>query len=156
LLISDVDKYQGDISINPGVKSEMAVPIQIGERTAGVLNVESRQSTSYSEDDLHLLITIAGQLSIAMEKIHLLENEHRRLQESETLRQAASVISTSLDLELVLDTILSSVKKVVPLQCRNFLSEIDRLSCVVEPGIQDNKNPTENISRDWSFVQGNL
>lgn len=124
LLVPGTNKSQVDIPINPEIKSEMAVPLRIGERTIGVLNVQSQQSTSYTEDDLHLLTTIAGQLSIAMEKIHLLENEHRRLQESETLRQAASVISTSLDLELVLDTILSSVKKVVPYDSACiFLSE---------------------------------
>jgi PAS domain S-box-containing protein/putative nucleotidyltransferase with HDIG domain len=124
LLVPDPNKFQDDPSINPDIKSVMAVPLHIGERTIGVLTVQSRQSTSYSEVDLHLLTTIAGQLSIAMEKIHLLENEHRRLQESETLRQAASIISTSLDLELVLDTILSSVKKVVPYDSASiFLSE---------------------------------
>jgi PAS domain S-box-containing protein/putative nucleotidyltransferase with HDIG domain len=114
LLIPDVNLFPGYIAINPGIKSEMAVPLRIGERSVGVLNVESRIYADYTQDDLHLLTTIAGQLSIAMEKIRLLESEHRRLQESETLRQAASVISTSLDLEIVLDTILSSVKKVVP------------------------------------------
>lgn len=104
--------------------SVMAVPLQVGDKTAGVLNVESRTSTSYTEDELRLLTTIAGQLSLAMEKIYLLENEHRRLQESETLRQAASVVSTSLDLELVLDTILGTVKKVVPYDSACiFLSE---------------------------------
>lgn len=141
LLIPDAKTSQMDIPINSEFKSEMAVPLRIGERPIGVLNVQSQQSTPYSEDDLHLLTTIAGQLSIAMEKIHLLENDHRRLQESETLRQAASVISTSLDLELVLDTILSSVKKVVPYDSACiFLSENESpaLHIVAAQGFADN------------------
>jgi PAS domain S-box-containing protein/putative nucleotidyltransferase with HDIG domain len=123
-LIPEVSLFPGYISINPEIKSEMAVPLQVGYRTVGVINVESTNADYYTEDDLRLLITIAGQLSIAMEKIHLLEGEHRRLQESETLRQAAAIISTSLDLEIVLDTILSSVNKVVPYDSACiFLSE---------------------------------
>jgi PAS domain S-box-containing protein/putative nucleotidyltransferase with HDIG domain len=114
LLVPDVTLYPGYIAIHPEIKSEMAVPLRISDRTVGVLNVESRIYALYTQDDLRLLTTIAGQLSVAMEKIRLLESEHRRLQESETLRQAAAIISTSLDLEIVLDTILSSVNKVVP------------------------------------------
>lgn len=141
LLFPDATTSQVDTPINPEIKSEMAVPLRIGERPIGVLNVQSQQSTPYAEDDLHLLTTIAGQLSIAIEKIHLLENDHRRLQESETLRQAASVISTSLDLELVLDTILSSVKKVVPYDSACiFLSENESpaLHVVAAQGFADN------------------
>jgi PAS domain S-box-containing protein/putative nucleotidyltransferase with HDIG domain len=140
-LRSDANNSQVNTPFNALFKSEMAVPLRIGERTIGVLNVQSQESTSYSEDDLHLLTAIAGQLSIALEKIHLLENEHRRLQESETLRQAASVISTSLNLELVLDTILSSVKKVVPYDSACiFLSENESpaLHVVAAQGFADN------------------
>ena len=145
-LVPDKNKLEADSTFKSEIKSEMAVPLQIGERTIGVLNVQSQQSEPFSEDDLHLLSTIAGQLSIAMEKIHLLENEHRRLQESETLRQAASVISTSLDLELVLDTILSSVKKVVPYDSACvFLSESESpaLRIVAAQGFTNNSKILE-------------
>jgi len=114
LLVQDVSKFPKYIAIHPDIKSEMAAPLHIGERIYGILNVESRELAHFTSDDLRLMNTIAGQLSIAAEKIRLLESERRRLQESETLQQAASILSTSLDLEIVLDTILSSVKKVVP------------------------------------------
>jgi PAS domain S-box-containing protein len=81
ILVADVNSFPGYISFHPDIKSEMAVPLIIGDRVFGVLNVESRQLANYSTDDLRLLTTIAGQLSTAMEKIRLLENEHRRLQE---------------------------------------------------------------------------
>jgi len=141
LLVADVNSFPGYITFHPDIKSEMAVPLRIGDRVFGVLNVESRQLANYSTDDLRLLTTIAGQLSTAVEKIRLLENEHRRLQESETLRQAASIISTSLDLEIVLDTILSSVKKVVPYDSACiFLSENESpaLHIVAAQGFSNN------------------
>jgi PAS domain S-box-containing protein/putative nucleotidyltransferase with HDIG domain len=141
LLIPNVKLAQDYISIHPDIMSEMAVPLRVGERAIGVLNVESLQLANYTLDDLRLLITIAGLLSVAMEKIRLLESEHRRLQESETLRQAAAVISTSLDLEIVLDTILSSVNKVVPYDSACiFLSENESstLHIVAAQGFADN------------------
>ena len=114
ILLSEINSSLTETPSNPEIKSQMAVPLRVGDRIIGILDVESQQPGQYSDDDLRLLTTISGQLSIALEKIRLLDSEHRRLQESETLQQAAAIVSTSLDLETVLDTILSSVKRVVP------------------------------------------
>ena len=155
LLVSEVNDFPEYIEINPEIRSEMAVPIRIGDRVLGVLNVESRQPANYTEDDLRLLVTIAGQLSTAMEKIRLLEIEHRRLQESETLRQAASVISTSLDLEIVLNTILSSVKKVVPYDSACiFLAENEStvLRIVAAQGFSNNAEVMQMTFTDPSLL----
>jgi len=112
-LVRDVREDPDYIARTAGVVSEISTPLRVGDHIIGVLNAESRDNP-YTEDDLRLLTTIAGQVSTAVEKIRLLESEHRRLQESETLRQAAAIISSSLNLDVVLETILSSVKRVVP------------------------------------------
>jgi PAS domain S-box-containing protein/putative nucleotidyltransferase with HDIG domain len=141
ILIPDVAQFPKYIAIHPDIKSEMAAPLRIGDRIVGVLNVESRELAHFTSDDLRLMNTIAGQLSTAAEKIRLLESERRRLQESETLQQAAAVLSTSLDLEIVLNTILNSVKKVVPYDSACiFLAEHESpaLSIVAAQGFTDN------------------
>jgi PAS domain S-box-containing protein/putative nucleotidyltransferase with HDIG domain len=138
-LIPDVNLFPGYIAIHPDIKSEMAAPLRLGDRILGILNVESRELAHFTSDDLRLLNTIAGQLSTAAEKIRLLESERSRLHESESLRQAASVLSTSLDLEIVLDTILSSVKKVVPYDS----------ACIF---LVENESPTLRIVAAQGFV----
>lgn len=112
-LVPDVKDDPDYVARATDVLSEICAPLRAGDHIIGVLNAESRDSY-YAEEDLRLLTTIASQVSTALEKIRLLENEHRRLQESETLRQAAAIISSSLDLPIVLETILSSVARVVP------------------------------------------
>jgi PAS domain S-box-containing protein/putative nucleotidyltransferase with HDIG domain len=112
-LVRDVRHDADYIARTPHVLSEICTPLKVGDHIVGVLNAESRDNR-YTEEDLRLLTTIASQVSTAVEKIRLLESEHRRLQESETLRQAAAIISSSLDLDVVLETILSSVRRVVP------------------------------------------
>ena len=112
-LVRDVRQDPDYIARTAEVLSEICTPLKVGDHVVGVLNAESRDNR-YAEEDLSLLTTIAGQVSTAVEKIRLLESEHRRLQESETLRQAAAIISGSLDLNVVLQTILSSVRRVVP------------------------------------------
>jgi len=66
----------------PGVGSEMAAPLVVGERVIGVVNVESPRLNAFSGDDLHLLTTLARQLATVFEKVRLdtaLEKERASL-----------------------------------------------------------------------------
>jgi PAS domain S-box-containing protein len=112
--IADVRLEPNYVQVTLGIYSELCIPIKIGERTIGVINAESQQLDFFTEDDERLLLTIANQMAIAIERIQLFDLERKRRQEAETLRQATAALSTSLDLDHVLDAILTSLKQVVP------------------------------------------
>jgi PAS domain S-box-containing protein/putative nucleotidyltransferase with HDIG domain len=97
-----------------GTRSELCVPIVLGKRVIGVINAESKRVNFFSEDDEKLLITIAGAMATAIERIRLFEAEHTRRQEAETLQKAAVAVSSSLELSRVLEAILASLSEVVP------------------------------------------
>ncbi len=68
----------GDVTVDPhyighvpGIRSEMAAPLVVGERVLGVVNVESPRLDAFSGDDLRLLATLAGQLATVFEKARL-------------------------------------------------------------------------------------
>ncbi len=70
----------GDVSQDPryyplraGIRSELCVPLRLGDKVIGVLNVESPQPNAYSEADQRVLETIAAQISIALQNSRLLE-----------------------------------------------------------------------------------
>jgi two-component system NtrC family sensor kinase len=69
-------------------KSEMAVPVQIGGVTEGVLNIESDQVGAFTPADRLVLETVANQLAIAIENARLFgmvkerEDRYRTLVES--------------------------------------------------------------------------
>jgi signal transduction histidine kinase len=54
-----------------GIRSELAVPIVLGARVLGVLNVESRQT--FSEEDAAGLRVVAAQLAVAIENARLFD-----------------------------------------------------------------------------------
>jgi GAF domain-containing protein len=56
-----------------GTRCEAAAPIQVDDRTIGVLNVEHPQSYAFDEQDLHLLETIARQAAVAIHNARLYE-----------------------------------------------------------------------------------
>jgi PAS domain S-box-containing protein/putative nucleotidyltransferase with HDIG domain len=145
--IADVRLDPNYVKATAGIRSELCVPIKTGEQILGVINAESKQLDFFSDDDEQLLLTIASQLAIAIERIRLFNSERQRRQEAETLRQATAALSTSLDLNHVLDSILTSLKQVVPYDSASvFMLEGDRLRITSAHGIQ---NPEEIIGRTF-------
>jgi len=57
------------LSIDPFIRSELCVPILAGEKFLGVLDIESRQPDAFSDADENLLVTVAGQLAAALERL---------------------------------------------------------------------------------------
>ena len=94
----------------PETLSECCVPIKVDGKLIGVINAESRLLNYFTEDDERLLNTIAGTLATVIEKIRLFDAEHIRRQEAETLRQAAQVVTASLDVNEVLQLMLDQLK----------------------------------------------
>ncbi|HID88810.1 MAG TPA: GAF domain-containing protein, partial [Anaerolineae bacterium] len=96
------------------VRSELAVPVRVGDRVIGVLNVESREVNAFDEEDIAFYTAIAGQLGVALENARLYREERRRRQEAETLYRAVQALTTTLDLQEVLGRILTELRQVVP------------------------------------------
>lgn len=59
----------------PDTRSEMTLPLMVGERVLGVLNVQSAEEAAFGEDDVQVLQNMADQVAVAIENA-------RRLQEA--------------------------------------------------------------------------
>ena len=66
---------------DPAIRSELCVPLKIGGRTIGSINVESDQPDAFSEHDEQLLSTLANQAAIAIENARLFHALEMDLQE---------------------------------------------------------------------------
>jgi len=116
-------------------QSELCVPLIARGRVVGAINVESIQPNAYSETDEHLITALANSAAIALENARLYEIEMKRRVEAETLRQAASIISTTLDQNIVAEEILSALKQIIPFDSGSvFLNEGDKLRIVMAQG----------------------
>jgi GAF domain-containing protein len=107
------ERYIGD-SLLPETRSELAVPIKVGRQVVGVLDLNSDQLDAFDEADLFVAQSLADQLALALDNAQLYAAEARRRQEAETLQAATQALSSSLDLQQILVTILSELQKVVP------------------------------------------
>jgi PAS domain S-box-containing protein len=80
----DVRNESHYIINNENVNSELCVPLKVGGKTIGCINVESEITNAFSNHDERLLTTLANQAAIAIENARLFEETHRR-----AIRQAA-------------------------------------------------------------------
>lgn len=58
----------------PETRSEVALPLRSGEKTIGVLDVQSTVQGAFTEEDLQVLTVLANQVSIALENARLLSD----------------------------------------------------------------------------------
>jgi PAS domain S-box-containing protein len=116
LLVPDVSLVENYVPTIPNVQSELCVPLRVGERVIGVINAESTRPDAFSLDEERLMVTIAGQLAVAMDNARLHHETQRRLREMTTLFNFAYHLSTHLNMEDLLHTICTSVRDV--LDCR--------------------------------------
>lgn len=128
--VSDVRKEPNYFLVNRSMRSELCVPI-LGNsnRVLGVINAESAQLDAFTEADMRLLNTIAGQLGTAIEKLRLFGAEQKQREQSETLREVAAILGSATDSSRVLDLILDQLKRVVPFDSASIqILKDDRLS----------------------------
>ncbi len=136
--VDNVRQDEAYLQADPRTRAEICVPLKVNQRVIGVINAESPEVGVFSAEDERFLLTLARQLSTAIEKIQLLESERARRQEEERLRAAISNLSGTLELEQVLDSILIQVERVVPFDSAAvFLVQGDQVCLVAGRGFPD-------------------
>ncbi len=121
----DVTADPDYFEVAPSIHSELSVPLRVNDRIIGVINVESTTPNAYDQEDEELFTTLADGLGTAIERVRLFEAERQRRQEAEKLRQAATAITSSLNLQEVLDLLLVVIKGVVPYDSASILLPAD-------------------------------
>jgi signal transduction histidine kinase/CheY-like chemotaxis protein/HAMP domain-containing protein len=71
----------------PRTRSEMAVPLKVGEQVFGALDVQSMARAAYDDEDLTLLSNLADQVAIAIENARLFREMQEALEEVQLLHR---------------------------------------------------------------------
>ena len=105
-LVPDVSQDRDYIVADPTVRSEAAVPISADNRVLGVLNIEADSTRRLGESDLAMLQPLAGQIGVALHNATLFAEAQRSRDEITVLYEAAKAISSTLELESVLNNLV--------------------------------------------------
>jgi GAF domain-containing protein len=67
----------------PGTRSELALPLKVGELIIGVLDIQSTEPNAFQPEDTEILYTLADQVAIAIQNARSHEATHRLLEEAQ-------------------------------------------------------------------------
>src|SRR5687768_8057269 len=80
-----VDSVSPDNPDLPNTHSEMALPLRVGTRVIGAIDVQSTATNAFSPEDVAILTTLADQVSIAIENDRLFGETRNALAESKSV-----------------------------------------------------------------------
>ncbi len=83
----------------PETHSEMALPIKVGGRVLGVLDIQSTQSNAFTNEDVEVLQVVADQLAIAIENSRLLAESRSAAEAARRAYGEASIDAWKRQLE---------------------------------------------------------
>jgi GAF domain-containing protein/DNA-binding response OmpR family regulator len=71
----------------PDTRSEIALPLKVGDRVIGALDVQSMREAAFSDEDAVVLQTLADQITIAVENARLFQQTQQALKEVQALQR---------------------------------------------------------------------
>lgn len=99
LLVNDVSREPRYVPNDalPATRSELAVPLKIGQRVIGVLDVQSDELNAFDLDDVAVLQTLGDQVVIAIENARLFaELEEHKATLEERVRERTEELAATL------------------------------------------------------------
>ncbi len=90
------------VDVLPETKSEAALPLKIGERVLGVLDVQSNQAERFDETDLLVLRALADQIAVAVEDARLYTDLRKRAEHLSAVAEVSRAVASVLDLDELL------------------------------------------------------
>jgi signal transduction histidine kinase len=104
-LVNDVSQDARYVAARRGVKSELAVPLEVNGETRGVLNMDSDRSDAFSADDQELLQELAVQAAKVIQNTWLYEQLRLKVHLFESLASVSRTINSTLNLDEALRAI---------------------------------------------------
>jgi signal transduction histidine kinase/methyl-accepting chemotaxis protein len=84
----------------PDTRSEMTLPMQVGTRLIGVLDLQAAQKDRFSDDDLRVLTTLAEQIAVAVRNAQLYAEAQQARQIAEDANKVKSQFLANMSHEL--------------------------------------------------------
>ncbi|MGC8842192.1 MAG: GAF domain-containing protein, partial [Candidatus Sumerlaeaceae bacterium] len=111
--VEDVSQSDFYLPLRPEVRSELAAPLFINGKTAGVINVDSDRLAAFSAEDERLLVAIAHQAAKVIQTSRLYEQLSTQAQRLEALIQAGQALIAPEPLPEVLQRITRTVQSML-------------------------------------------
>jgi signal transduction histidine kinase len=112
-LVEDTVQDADYVDLMVSVRSHLSAPIKRQDQVIGVLSLESVEPNGFSADHVALLMRLADHATIAIENASLYDQMQHRVAELAALQQISLDLSSQLDVNAVLDSIVTNAQMLV-------------------------------------------
>ena len=130
ILANDVTQEPRYIPDHGGkeIRSELCVPITLGVKTIGVLDLKSTQLEAFDKHHVSALETLADQLAVAIENARLYDEINQRVNELKTLNEIGLAITSTLDLQKTLTLITDLTTRLMNVAAASVALRYDEIN----------------------------
>jgi GAF domain-containing protein len=98
-----------DNPLLPETRSEMALPLMVGDRVLGALDVQSARSAAFSDEDIAVLQLVADQVAVAVDNARRFSEEAGLLEATSPLYRISHRLASAVTTEDIVQAIIDSV-----------------------------------------------
>ena len=110
-LYAEEDEVRFANPLLPHTRSEMTLPMMVGDRLLGVLNVQSVEEAAFDEDDVRTLQAMANQIAIALDNARKVSDEAMLLEAASPIYRVSRRLAQAASVQEVADAIIASVQE---------------------------------------------
>ena len=125
--------------LEQGLRTVVGISLQAKERVFGSLLLGTPDNRNFTPAERRLLLALGQQIGMAVENSYLIQQTSRRSEELHILNEIGRALSSTLDLDTLLERIYSEMRRV--LDVSSFFIAFD------DPRTQ--RNPLRNRSDGW-------
>ncbi|MBC7251721.1 MAG: GAF domain-containing protein, partial [Anaerolineae bacterium] len=139
IYLPDVSQDPRYINFGFPARSELCVPLKVGDKVIGVLNAESERLDGFTSADVRLMEALANAAAVALENARLHAERERQTAQLELINRIGQELATTLD---------------IPTLARIAYQHISRLMDAPHMVISRYAPPTQLIHADFAIVDG--
>ncbi|MBL8062178.1 MAG: PAS domain-containing protein [Anaerolineales bacterium] len=147
----------------PKTRSEMSVPLMVGNRVVGVLDVQSEYPNAFNESNLPAFEALAGQLAVAVQNASLFEdvNQARSELEEQAKRQShADWVNflNAVERSEKMGYIFNQIEVIPYVNLQEDVSELNSLHAPIQvAGVEIGKiHIVDNPERKWTGAEADI
>jgi GAF domain-containing protein/HAMP domain-containing protein len=96
---TDTDSVHRRNELLPDTRSELAIPLKIGTRVVGALDVQSEHPNAFDQEAVVILQTLADQIAVSLENAQLFHEIEQRVAELATINLASQALARARTLD---------------------------------------------------------
>lgn len=125
----------------PDTQSEITVPIALGRKVLGVLDVQHNVRNGLGQSDADLLLSISGQVAVALENARLLAEVRAQAEQEALINQISQQIQSTTTMEEAMQIAVREIGRTVQAPQTRVRLAAGQVNVVNQPGNGRNPQP---------------